>query len=55
MSVNPWRQAAVTIHDPVRVARGGLPKDDVQAVNWYSKAADGGDAQALAALKRLGK
>jgi TPR repeat protein len=35
--------------------QGGLPKDAVQAVSWYRKAADAGDAQALAALKRLGK
>jgi len=30
--------------------RGGLPKDDAQAVSWYRKAADAGDARAMASL-----
>jgi hypothetical protein len=34
--------------------RGGLPKDDSQAVNWYRKAAAAGNDYAVAALKRLG-
>jgi TPR repeat protein len=32
--------------------RGGLPKDDAQAVSWYRKAALLGDDYAQAALKR---
>ena len=27
--------------------RGGLPKDEAQAVNWYRKAADNGNATAM--------
>ncbi len=30
--------------------RGGLPKDQAQAVSWYRKAADAGDARAMANL-----
>jgi len=34
---------------------GGLPKDEAQAVSWYRKAAELGDDNAKAALKRLGR
>ena len=30
--------------------RGGLPKDDVQALNWYRKAADAGEAYSMTKL-----
>ena len=35
--------------------RGGLPKDDAQAVSWYRKAAQMGYSYAQEALKRLGQ
>ena len=38
---------AFTPHCHVRFS-GGLPKDDVQAVEWYRKAAVQGNAQAQA-------
>ena len=33
--------------------RGGLSQNNVQAIIWYGKAADAGDADAVKALKRL--
>jgi TPR repeat protein len=30
--------------------RGGLPKDDAQAVSWYRKAADAGNAFGMSRL-----
>jgi TPR repeat protein len=47
-------EAAVYLGFMYANGQGGLPKDEAQAVSWYRKAADAGDAQALAALKRLG-
>ena len=35
--------------------RGGLSKDDVQAVKWYRKATDLDSAYAKDELKRLGR
>jgi hypothetical protein len=29
---------------------GGLPKDDAQAVSWYRKGADAGDARGMSGL-----
>ena len=36
-----------------RAGRGGLTKDDAEAVRWYRKAADLGDAWAVRAISRL--
>jgi hypothetical protein len=33
--------------------RGGLPKDDAQAVNWYRKAADAGHAHGMTKLAEM--
>ena len=35
--------------------RGGLPKDEVQAVIWYRQAASLGNTYAQEALTRLGR
>jgi TPR repeat protein len=32
------------------IGQGGLPKDEVQAVNWYRKAAEAGDALGMTGL-----